>query len=91
MSDFEEKVSILLGLIVLDNPLWITRPPLEDLYESAAVYAIISRLSVGDIESALRIYTHNGEGVQRVIYNHLLFISSNGYREYKLKLISAFS
>lgn len=86
MSDFEENVSILLGLIVLDNPPYPELPPAEKLYESAAVYSIISRLTVGDIECAFRVYSHNDEGVQYVIYNHLLFLSKNGYRKYKLKL-----
>ena len=90
MSDFEEKASILLGLIVLDNSPCLTRPPTEHFYQSAAVYAIIGRLVVGDVESAFRIYTHNSDAIQGVIYSHLLFISNNGYREYKRKLENNF-
>lgn len=90
MSDIEGKVSILLGLIVLDNSPCLALPPSEHLYESAAVYSIIGRLAVGDIENAFRVYTHNGFAVQRVIYSHLLFISNNSYREYKRKLEHVF-
>lgn len=78
----EERVSTLLGLIVLDNPPCLTLPPAEVLYESASVYSIIGRLVVGDIESAFRIYNHNGSGVQFVIYSHLMFITNNGYEKY---------
>ena len=83
MSSIDERVNTLLGLIVLDNSPCLALPPSEHLYQSAAVYSIIGRLTAGDIEGAFRIYNHNGFAVQRVIYNHLLFISNNSYREYR--------
>ena len=86
MSSFEERVSTLLGLIVLDNPPCLESLPTEHIHESAAVYSIIGRVISGDIETALRIYNFNGDGVQGVICNHLLFITKHGYEKYKQKL-----
>lgn len=91
MRSFEESVNILLGLIALDSPSCLALPITEHLHESASVYAIISRLVDGNIESAFKIYTHNGEAVQNVICNHLRYISNNGYEKYRLNLSKFFS
>ena len=86
MSDFKEKVSILLGLIALSNSPCLSRPPVDNFYQSPAVYSIIGRLAGGGIENAFRIYNFNGDAIQGVIYSHLLFITNHGYEKYKQKL-----
>lgn len=86
MSSFEDNISALLGLIVSVDPTSLDFLPTEYIHESAAAFTIIGRLTVGDIDGAYRIYTHNGVAVRAVICNHLLFITNNGYLKYKKKL-----
>lgn len=86
MSGIEDRVSTLLGLIVLVNSPSLTLTPTGRLFESAAADAVISHLEVGDNESAFRVFNHTGIGVQGVIYSHLLYISNKGYKKYKLEL-----
>lgn len=86
MSSMEDRASTLLGLIVSDSPPRVTIAHSVCLYESAAVNAIIEQLKVRDIESAFRVYDHNGDTVRGVIYAHLLYITNNGYGAYTLNV-----